>query len=199
MSLAVANDDADGDLISRTIAGDEAAFSAIVKRYQSRIFRVALAIVRDASKADVVTHETFVQAYFHLSKFEKRAGLETWLTRIAINRSRDVLRAKKFVSLDSTRDEDDAVSFDVEDEAPDAERQMVSKQLRQALDDAIETLSAQQKVIFRLRHYEEMSMEDIAAALGLNAGTVRAHLFRAVHKVREKLVAIGWRPRVEVG
>lgn len=198
MSLAAATDGGDGDLISRTLAGDEAAFSAIVKRYQSRIFRVALAIVRDASKADVITHETFVQAYFHLSKFEKRAGLETWLTRIAINRSRDVLRSKKFVSLDTTT-EDDTMPFDVEDEAPDAERQMVSKQLREALDDAIETLSAQQKVIFRLRHYEEMSMEEIAAALGLNAGTVRAHLFRAVHKVREKLVAIGWRPRVEVG
>lgn len=198
MSLAVANDDVDGDLISRTLAGDEAAFSAIVKRYQNRIFRVALAIVRDPSKADVITHETFVQAYFHLSKFEKRAGLETWLTRIAINRSRDVLRAKKFVSLDTAGD-DDGVTLDVEDEAPDAERQMVSKQLRAALDDAIESLSAQQKVIFRLRHYEEMSMEDIAAALGLNAGTVRAHLFRAVHKIREKLVAIGWRPRVEVG
>ena len=69
--------------------------------------------------------------------------------------------------------------------------QPVTPQLRTAIERAEKKLSAQQKIIFRLRHYENHSLEDIAEMLGLRAGTVRAHLFRAVHKVREELA--GWR------
>lgn len=199
VAVAVAGE-ADSDLIARTLSGDEAAFGALMERYQRKIYRVALAILRDHAEADVVTHETFVQAYFHLSRFERRSELETWLTRIAINKSRDQLRKRKFVSLDSGDDHDgEAAPLEFEDAAPDAERLLHAKELRQVIDDAIESLSAQQKMIFRLRHYEEMSMEEIGAALGLQAATVRVHLFRAVHKVREKLAAVGWRTRLEAG
>lgn len=196
--MAIAATAADADLINRVIAGDEAAFSSLMERYQRKIYGVALAILRDHGHADVVTHETFVQAYFHLARFEGRCELETWLTRIAINKSRDQLRRKKFVSID-TNDDEGSPAFDVEDERPDAEREAASKELRRAVDDAVESLSEQQKLIFRLRHFEEMSAEEIAAALGLQSGTVRAHLFRAVQKVRGKLSAIGWRVNVETG
>ena len=67
----------------------------------------------------------------------------------------------------------------------------MSSQLRVAIRRAERQLSAQQKTIFRLRHYENLSLEDIADALGLRAGTVRAHLFRAIHKIRKELA--GWR------
>ena len=89
----------DRDLIARTLQGDENAFALIVERFQRKIFRVANAIVRDDLEADTITQDTFVQAYTHLADFQGRAEFETWLTRIAINRSRDSLRRRKFVSL----------------------------------------------------------------------------------------------------
>ena len=182
----------DQELIERTLAGDENAFAMIVERYQRQIFRTARAIVRDDSEADVVTQDTFVQAYTHLSKFEGRAELETWLTRIAINRSRDSLRRRRFVSLFTLRDDGETEAIiEPVDERPDPERQFQSAELRVAIRKAERTLSAQQKTIFRLRHYENLSLEDIADALGLRAGTVRAHLFRAIHKVRKELAE--WR------
>ena len=64
-------------------------------------------------------------------------------------------------------------------------------QLKAAIERAEQELSSQQKVIFRLRHYEDLSLEEIAAHLGLQSGTVRAHLFRAIHKIRKELA--GWR------
>ncbi len=182
----------DRDLIARTLGGDGSAYAILVGRFQRKIFRVAYSIVRDPVEADSVTQDTFVQAYTNLAKFEERAELETWLTRIAINRSRDVLRRRRFVALFAAPTEDDReVVFEPIDERPDQERQVSSSQLRAAIERAELKLSAQQKIIFRLRHYEDLSLEDIADHLGLRAGTVRAHLFRAIHKIRKELA--GWR------
>jgi RNA polymerase sigma-70 factor (ECF subfamily) len=184
---------ANQELIERTLAGDGAAFALLVDRFQRRIYRVAFAIVRDDTEADSITQDTFVQAYTHLARFEGRSEFETWLTRIAINRSRDSLRRRKFVSLFTFRDDDENGEPILEpvDERPDPERELFSSQLRAAIQKAERTLSSQQKIIFRLRHYENLALEEIADHLGLRAGTVRAHLFRAIHKVREELA--GWR------
>ena len=185
-----AQEHADQELIDRTLAGDGGAYAMVVERYQRRIYRIANAIVRDEAEADAVTQDTFVQAYTNLAKFEGRAGLETWLTRIAINRARDTLRRRRFVSLFTRRDDEDEPIIEPVDERPDPERQYASSQLRAAIQRAEKQLSSQQKVIFRLRHYEDLSLEDIAQHLGLAAGTVRAHLFRAIHKIRKELA--GW-------
>lgn len=183
----------DRELIDRSLAGNGDAFAMIVDRFQRKIYRVARAIVRDDAEADTITQDTFVQAYMHLARFEGRAELETWLTRITINRSRDALRRRRFVSLFALRDDgtESEVFLEPVDERPDPERQLLSAQLRAAIARAERKLSAQQKTIFRLRHYENLSLEDIADALGLRAGTVRAHLFRAIHKIRKELAE--WR------
>ncbi len=181
----------DRDLIARTLEGDGGAFAILVDRFQRKIYRVAYAIVRNEIEADTVTQDTFIQAYTHLSKFQGRSEFETWLTRIAINRSRDSLRQRRFLSLfGSDSDEDREPLIAPVADRPDPEREIMSHQLRAAIERAERTLSPQQKVIFRLRHYEDYSLEEIAEALALRAGTVRAHLFRAIHKIRKELA--GW-------
>jgi len=184
----------DRELIARTLGGDGTAYGVLVERFQRKIFRIAFAIVRDEVEADGVTQDTFVQAYTSLARFEARAEFETWLTRIAINRARDVLRRRRFVSLFTSHDAEDENGepvFEPVDERPNQERQLAATQIRVAITRAESKLSAQQKLIFRLRHYENLSLEDIADHLGLRAGTVRAHLFRAIHKIRKELA--GWR------
>ena len=184
----------DRELIARTLGGDGTAYGILVERFQRKIFRIAFAIVRDEVEADGVTQDTFVQAYTSLARFEARAEFETWLTRIAINRARDVLRRRRFVSLFTSHDAEDENGepvFEPVDERPNQERQLAATQIRVAITRAESKLSAQQKLIFRLRHYENLSLEDIADHLGLRAGTVRAHLFRAIHKIRKELA--GWR------
>lgn len=187
----------DRDLIERTLAGDGNAFAMIVERFQRKIFRTARAIVRDDAEADTIAQDTFVQAYTHLARFEGRAELETWLTRIAINRSRDSLRRRRFISLFRLNDDGESEAIiEPVDERPDPERQMMGSELRNAIVKAERGLSSQQKTIFRLRHYENLSLEEIADHLGLRAGTVRAHLFRAIHKIRKELAE--WRTARDV-
>ncbi|HXH38228.1 MAG TPA: sigma-70 family RNA polymerase sigma factor [Thermoanaerobaculia bacterium] len=180
----------DQELIARTLGGDGNAFGILVDRFQRKIYRVAYAIVRDDTEADTITQDTFIQAYMHLARFQGRSELETWLTRITINRSRDWLRRRKFVSLFTHDPESDERVYSIiepVDGTPDAERQLMATQLRAAILRAERTLSSQQKIIFRMRHYEQYSLEEIAELLGLRSGTVRAHLFRAIHKVRKEL------------
>ncbi len=180
----------DRELIDQTLGGDQAGYALLVARYQKRIFRVAFAIVRNDTEADTITQDTFVTAYMNLAKFEGRSEFETWLTRIAINKGRDQLRGRrwKLVPIGSNRNGDDqGPEMDIADDRPDAEQEVMATQIGRAIERAIEGLSAQQKVIFRLRHYEDMALEEIAKLLDLAPGTVRAHLFRAVHKVRKEL------------
>ena len=184
-------DPPDRELIARTLDGDGGAFGLLVERFQRKIYRVAFAIVRDEVEADTITQDTFIQAYTHLAKFQGRSEFETWLTRIAINRSRDSLRRRRFLRIFSSSDDEENREGFVEpvDDRPDPEREIMAHQLRGAIELAERQLSAQQKVIFRLRHYENRSLEEIAELLGLRAGTVRAHLFRAIHKIRKQLEA----------
>jgi RNA polymerase sigma-70 factor, ECF subfamily len=184
-------DPPDRELIARTLDGDGGAFGLLVERFQRKIYRVAYAIVRDEVEADTVTQDTFIQAYTHLAKFQGRSEFETWLTRIAINRSRDSLRRRRFLRFFSSSDDEENREGFVEpvDDRPDPEREIMAHQLRGAIELAERQLSAQQKVIFRLRHYENRSLEEIAELLGLRSGTVRAHLFRAIHKIRKQLEA----------
>lgn len=186
---------ADLELIRRTLAGEGEAFDEIVRRHQRRIYRVAWAILRDEGEADSVTQDAFVQAYRHLKRFEGRAGLETWLTRIAVNRARDVIRSRKRWSLVPWARQDESGSVgepEPADGRPDAERLMMAQQLSSAIDRALGELSDQQRVVFTLRHFEDRSLEEISGLLGLRPATARVHLFRAVKKIRRQLE--GWRP-----
>lgn len=185
-------EETDGELIERTLGGDPNAFGLIVERHQRKIFRVINAIVRNDVEADGLTQDTFVQAYTHLARFQGRSELDTWLVRIAINKSRDFLRRRKFAALlGASTDVREGVMIEAVDERPGPEREIMSHQLRAAIERAQQKLSTQQKIIFRLRHYEDHSLEEIATMLGLQSGTVRAHLFRAIHKIREELAEWG--------
>jgi RNA polymerase sigma-70 factor, ECF subfamily len=186
---------ADPELIRRTLAGDGEAFDAIVLRHQRRIYRVAWAILRDETDADSVTQDAFVQAYRHLKRFEGRAELETWLTRIVVNRARDVLRSRKRWTLVPWARPDGSGGVgqpEPSDGRPDPERLVMAGQLSSAIDQAVEELSGQQRVVFTLRHFEDLPLEEIAEMLGMRPATARVHLFRALKKVRRRLE--GWRP-----
>lgn len=178
----------DGDLIQRTLAGDQEAYALLVGKYQKRIYRVAFAILRSEMDADIATQDTFVQAYLHLNKFEQRSELGTWLTRIVINRARDILRSRRWLPFGGGEGDPQAKPApEPIDTRPDAESRAAAGELIEAIERAVARLSTRQRTIFRLRHYEELSLETIAEMMGLRPGTVRAHLFRAIRKIRKEL------------
>ncbi len=167
-------------------------FSGWMASEQKRIFLLCRRMLQDADEADSATQDVFMKAYKSLSKGKAGAELDhpgKWVTRIAVNTCLDRLRSnawKLWRRRPSPEDEDVILQMEPGVQ-PNAERQMYAKEIQQRLEMALGNLSARQRAVFSLRHYDEMPLEEIASVLKLDVGTVKAHLFRAVAKMREQL------------
>lgn len=172
-------------LVRKASEGDRHAFETLVERHQKHVYRTALAILRDPSEADSATQDAFVRAWMSLKRFEARSTFETWITRIVVNASRDRLRQKNDARLVSADEYNDKHA--TPDRSPGIQRDLESRELVRIVASVVNALPERQRVIFRLRHEEERSLEDIAALLGISAATARVHLFRATSAVRNAL------------
>ena len=179
--------------IQKILAGEIDRFEYFVKTYQKRIYRLAYTLLRDPAEADGATQDVFVKAYRALGAFKGESAFETWLTRIAINSVRDVVRRRRpvvlFSELRGDGEEDGPeipASLDPAD-GTSAERDLLSREIRRRIADALVSLSPRQRAVFVMKHYEERSIAEIGVATGLDEGTIKSHLFRAARKLRERL------------
>jgi RNA polymerase sigma-70 factor (ECF subfamily) len=181
----------EAQLIAALRAGKTEAFEHFVRRYQRKITRIAFRMLRDLGDADCAAQESFLRAYQNLGEFREGASFETWLTRICINWCKDRLRRRRFVLYfhQAPGDSDPAEgSRDVAPHPdPSPERQAISREIRERLREALDTLSPRQRSVFQLKHFEELSIPEIAEITGLDSGTVKSHLFRAAAKIRARL------------
>jgi RNA polymerase sigma-70 factor (ECF subfamily) len=166
-------------------------FDAIVRRHQTRVHRFLLMLLRDPEEADNLTQECFLRAYQNRSSFRGESSLETWLLHIAANLARDHARNRKagfwkrLLGLDG-EGEDGAAQKVTSGEASPEQRLLAREDVR-AVWEVANQLSQQQRAVFLLRFVEEMELTEIASALGLQVGSVKTHLFRAMQTVRGKL------------
>ncbi|MGD0228385.1 MAG: sigma-70 family RNA polymerase sigma factor [Terriglobia bacterium] len=172
------------------IAAEE--FDSIVRSHQRRVFQVLFSLVRDHDLADNLTQDCFLRAYQNRATFRGEATVETWLIRIAVNLARDHLRNRRMafwrnILQRGSSPEGEAGEIDIPDPAPSAERAILAREQLAAAESVLEKISPQQRLAFSLRFFEEMPLEEIARAMQLEVGTVKAHLFRAVSAVRNKL------------
>lgn len=179
--------------IARILGGETDRFEYFVRTYQRRIYRLAYTLLRDPAEADALTQDVFVKAYRALADFRGGAAFETWVTRITINAVRDVIRRRKpvvaFGDLRSDGEENGPelpARLDPAD-GTSPERDLMSREIRRRIADALLALSPRQRAVFVMKHYEERSIAEIAAATGLDEGTIKSHLFRAARKLRERL------------
>ena len=183
----------EADLIRQVRNGNVEAFEHFVRRYQRRLTRVAYRFLRDAAEADCAAQESFLRAYQNLGDFREGSTFETWLTRICINWCKDRLKRRRRVVFfhEAPVRETDEEAEPPEERAPagdpSPERRAMGREIRERLGVALESLSPRQRAVFALKHFEEMSIPEIAASTGLDEGTIKSHLFRAARKIRERL------------
>ncbi len=178
-------------LIGEIRAGNTEGFEYFVRQYQRKITRVAYRLLRDLGEADCAAQESFLRAWQDLDHFREGSTFETWLTRICINWCKDRLKRRRLVLYFHQSADHGGEETGPRDTAPHPdptpERRANSREIRERLREAIETLSPRQKTVFTLKHFEELSIPEIAELTGLDSGTVKSHLFRAARKVRERL------------
>jgi RNA polymerase sigma-70 factor (ECF subfamily) len=176
--------------LAEGIAAEE--FDRLVRLHQRRIYRVLLALLRDPDLADTLTQECFLRAFQKRGSFRGEASVETWLIRIAVNLARDNARNRRMAFWrnlfhPARQAEAEAAVLRASDPRPSPERAVLAREQLAAVGSVLKRLSPQQRSVFSLRFFEEMTLEEIAEAMDLEIGTVKAHLFRAVSTVRKRL------------
>ena len=169
--------------------GDSEAFRALVERHSRAVYRLAHRMTGNPSDAEDVVQETFLRAYKQLGRFESRANFGTWLHRIAVNCSIDLIRSRPH--RESAHDAADLDQYTAA-EAADAgrsspERLMLSTEVQQRINGAMGSLSQMERAAFVLRHFEGHSIDEISRSLGLKTNATKHSIFRAVRKMRVAL------------
>jgi RNA polymerase sigma-70 factor (ECF subfamily) len=165
---------------------------ALVKTYRARLLRFVTYSTGDMDLAETITQDTLLRAYNGRENFRGECSVNTWLTGIAVNVTRDHLRTERYKfwkQVKSTAvDVHEMASFIAAD-GLDPEGQMLAREKVAQLSRVLETLSYKQRTIFLLKFSEEMSIDEICDALGMSVNTVRTHLHRALKAVRSQLGA----------
>jgi len=172
----------DKDLVKRCLAGDLKAFETLLERYQKPVFNIALRVLSNTDDAADVTQATFVKAYEKLTSYDSRYKFFSWIYRIAVNTSLNFLEQKK--RSDLLGDEDVSGGNRVEEEFHARER--VEK-----LEDAILNLTVEYRVVIVLRHFHDLSYEEMGMILDLPEKTVKSRLFTARQMLKDLLTKSG--------
>ncbi len=181
----------DQQLVERVQRGDKRAFELLVAKYQRKIHRLLSRLIRDPAEIEDVAQEAFVKAYRALPNFRGDSAFYTWLYRIAINTAKNHLVAQGRRAPTTTETEvEDAENFEDADQLRDVntpDSMLLSKQVGEAVNRAIERLPEDLRTAIVLRELEGLSYEEIAETMNCPIGTVRSRIFRAREAIAQEL------------
>jgi RNA polymerase sigma-70 factor (ECF subfamily) len=180
-------DESDQALVTRAQHDDERAFGELVHRYESKVYSLALKMLRNPEDAEDVLQDTFLRAYRGIKSFQGHSTFSTWIYRITANSALMRLRKRQLptVSIDDA-DEREA-PINIADWAPGPVEQMLSQETQTAMAEAIESLPVEFRQVFVLRDLEELSNAEVAEILDLSVAAVKSRLHRARLKIRNRL------------
>ena len=173
--------------MARLAAGDREALAPLMERHYRRLYRIALSYLRQPDDALDVVQEAFVKVFQSASRWDGSAEAGPWLARITVNLSidrwrRNRRRAQTFTPLAA----DDRMAT-LADLSPAPDRRVQGREAGERVAAALLSLPERQRAVVVLRHYQDMSLEEIAGALGMSLGTVKSSLHRALGRLRASL------------
>lgn len=177
-------DPSEADLLAKARGGNLFAFEEIVKRYQRRVYGAALRIVRRHEVADDVAQEAFIRAHAALHTFDLARPFGPWICRIAANLAINHVRSRQ--AREETLPD---AHLETAAKAPGPLEGLLDGEAREVLQNALGGLPAEQRAVFTLRVFEDLSYREIADALDINVGTVMSRLSRARERLREELAS----------
>jgi RNA polymerase sigma-70 factor (ECF subfamily) len=178
--------------IRAVLSGDKEAYGALVVRHSHRLFRVAFRITENEADAEEVVQEAFLRGYQKLESFESRSDFGTWIYRIAVRCALDRIGSRRMDESSRIAGETDPEQNDVQvaDHAAGPDRLLLSGEIGAMQEMAMHSLTPTERTAFVLRHMEERTTEEIAAALGIQPNAAKQAVFRAVQKLRRRLAPL---------
>ena len=176
--LAAAHELPDGDLVRRTRQGDPEAFGELVRRYQSAVFNVCYRLLGERTAAEDQAQEAFIRAYARLDTFDTQRPFGPWIKRVAANLCLNHL-ARRPQPDEPLEDETAHPLSEPLVAAQDPARLAEAAQSAEAVRAAIRALPPRYRAVIELRHFQDLSYLELAAALGRPLSDVKSDLFRA--------------------
>ena len=181
----------DAVLVDTTKTGDTRAFELLVERYERMIFSLAWRMTHNREDAEDVVQQSFQKAFINLQKFEGDSLFSTWLTRIAINEARMLLRRKRGsreVPIEEpSMKAESALPLEFPDSAPNPEDNCLDREQEQILSAALNKLRPGIRKAIELRELRELSTGETALVMGLSVSAVKGRVFHGRRKLRETL------------
>lgn len=171
------------ELISSILAGNTADFAQLVKAHETAVFRIVMGFVHQKEDAEDITQEVFIKAFESLATFAGRSSFSTWLYRIAIHTSLNVLKQRKL--RHTWRMVADLLQLPASSKNP--EQELTEKTEQAIFRKAIDSLSEKQRMAFILSKYEELSQREVSIIMDLSEGAVEQLLIRAKENLRKKM------------
>ena len=184
-------------VIQAVLDGDVNAYELLVKEYEKNVYNLALRMVGNSEDAADMSQEAFIKAYNSLTSFRGDSKFSVWLYRIVSNVCLDYLRSRgrrQTVSLSAENDDGEDVEIDIADETQSPERLLDRRLTRDAVRRGLAALPPEHRQILLLREIQGLSYDEIADALGIEAGTVKSRIFRARKKLCAFLIKDGTIP-----
>lgn len=180
----------DEALVSAALEGDEDSFRELVQRYQSRLVNYLYRLLRNLDEAHELAQEVFLKIYQALDRFDPKYRFSTWIFRVAQNAAIDQIRKRrlKLVSLSVQDDgEDEIRDWDMPSPERDAYGRYRNVERGEAIQEAIDNLPEEYRELIVMRHFAELSYDEIATSQEMPLGTVKNKLFRGRQMLKEKL------------
>jgi len=188
----------DEELVARAKTDDQMAIAELIHRYQPKVYAIAFHLCsEEGDEVRDVTQEVFLKAIRSIKQFRGQASFSTWFYRIVVNTCRDFVRRKRkkerLFTLWQGKPHGNEVSQEKVKEQPDPKGHknpmtaFTGKQLTHDVRNALKALPDKQRMVFQLKVLQEMTIREIAQVTGSSEGTIKSHLFRATHFLRNVL------------
>jgi RNA polymerase sigma-70 factor (ECF subfamily) len=171
-------EDGDGALVQRCRDGDRRAFEQLVTRYQRPVFNAALRMLRNPEDASDVAQTVFLKVFEHLADYDPKFKFYSWIYRIALNESINVLGRRKRL---------EPLAGDEPDDSQGPEDELDGEQLGRGIQRALMRIKPEYRTVIVLRHFLDCSYHDMGEILELPEKTVKSRLFAARQLLRDVL------------
>ena len=190
-------------LVEKIVQGDISAFRELVEKFKKKIFYISFDILGDYQEAEDISQEVFIKIFRSINKFKRDAKMSTWIYQITVNTCIDAIRRKKAKPTiqmneekpDDYRMVDSVLSAKISSPESSADASLLQIKIQEALNK----ISDRERAVFVMRHYNDLSINEIADVMKISSGTVKSFLFRGLQKLRKELSFYQENPSLEVG
>ncbi len=180
----------DIELVQEFKDGSEQAFAELIERYQHRVYNTTLRMLGNREDALDTAQECFIKVYKNIKKFKGDSSFSTWLFRITTNACRDELRKRKRrlpVYTDINSDDENNTIQNISNGSNEPEKITISRDINESIQELVNQLPEDQKLVFILREFQDLSYQEIAEILDISMGSVKSRLSRARRSLRQDL------------